>query len=75
MSLARYLPHTRESAEEVKKRAWREYGMLVVNVDHPNLKWDDREMLKQVGAKLYGPRRPADSQKSPSVRNSSGSIS
>ena len=57
MSLSRYLPHTRETAEETKKRAFREYGMLVASVDDPRLDWVQREMLKAVGAKLYGERR------------------
>jgi len=54
VSLQRYLPHTRESAEETKKRAFREYGMLVASVDDPRLDWVQRETLKQVGTKLYG---------------------
>ena len=62
MSLSRYLPQTRESAEETKKRAFREYGMLVAAVDDPRLDWVQRETLKQVGAKLYGPTRRADSR-------------
>lgn len=62
MSLSRYLPHTRETAEETKARAWREYGMLVVSVDHPNLTWDTRETLRQLGDRMYGKRRADDSR-------------
>lgn len=57
MSLARYLPNTRETAEETKRRAWREHGMLVVSIDHPNLTWDARELLQQLGNRLYGGRQ------------------
>lgn len=59
MSLARYLPHTRETADETKARAWREYGVLVVDVESAPLAWDNRELLKAIGEKLYGPRREA----------------
>lgn len=57
MTLSRFLPRTRETAEETKQRAWREYGMLVVSVDDAPLSWDARAYLQQIGAKLYGPRR------------------
>lgn len=57
MSLARYYPNTRETAEETKARAWRDYGMLVVSVDHPSLTWDVREALRQLGNRLYGEPR------------------
>lgn len=57
MTLSRYLPHTRESAEETKRRAFREYGMLVASVDDPRLDWVQRETLKQVGTKLYGKQK------------------
>lgn len=62
MALSRYLPHTRETAEETKRRAFREYGMLVASLDDPRLDWVQRETLKQVGAKLYGPGRRPDSR-------------
>lgn len=52
-----YFPRTKESPEETKRRAWREYGMLVVNVDTDFLTWEAREYLKAIGAKLYGPRK------------------
>ena len=50
-------PNTRESAEETKQRAWREYGVLVAALDQNKLTWEEREFLKQIGSKLYGPRR------------------
>jgi hypothetical protein len=57
MSLSRYLPNTREPVEDTKRRAWREHGMLVVNVESDQLSWDQREILRQVGMKLFGPRQ------------------
>lgn len=55
MSLGRFLPHTRETAEEVKRRVWQTEEMLVVDVKNAPLTWDAREYLKAIGNKLYGP--------------------
>lgn len=60
MPFARYLPRTRETAEETKRRAWREYGVLVVDIEAAQLTWDAREYLNVIGAKLYGPRKERD---------------
>lgn len=54
MSLSRYLPHTRETAEETKRRVWKDHGMLVVAVTDPRLDWLQRETAKQIGRKIYG---------------------
>ncbi len=54
--LSRFLPNTRETAEETKRRVWQQYGMLVVDPEKDQLTWDAREFLKSIGAKLYGPR-------------------
>ncbi|MCC7253829.1 hypothetical protein [Hyphomicrobium sp.] len=62
-ALARLLPRAREPAEETKQRAWREYGLLVVDVETANLTWDAREYLRVIGAKLYGPRRRAPAER------------
>lgn len=55
--LSRFLPNTRETAEETKRRVWQQHGMLVVDPEKDQLPWDAREFLKSIGAKLYGPRR------------------
>lgn len=57
MSLGRFAPNTRETAPETKARVWREYGLLVVDVDKDQLSWDQREMLRVIGRKMFGPRR------------------
>lgn len=62
MSLGRFLPNTRESAEEVKRRVWQQHGMLVVDVEKVPATWDVRQLLRQVGEKLYGPRRNGPSK-------------
>lgn len=59
MSLSRYLPHTRESAEEIKRRAFQYERILVVSLDDPRLDWLQRETAAQIGNKIYGKPRPA----------------
>ena len=44
----------RRSAEEVKREGWREQGLLVVNPADPRLTWPERELVRQLGEKLYG---------------------
>ena len=49
---------TRRSPEDVKRDGWLEQGLLAVAVDDTRLTWPERELLKQLGEKLYGKRRP-----------------
>lgn len=46
----------RRSPEEVKRDGWREQGMLAVSVEDHRLTWPERELVEQLGTKLYGPR-------------------
>ncbi len=46
----------RRSPEEVKRDGWREQGVLAVSVDDRRLTWPERELVEQLGTKLYGPR-------------------
>ncbi len=42
---------------EAEKRAgWRAHGILVVAEDDDRLTWPERALVRQLGAKLYGPR-------------------
>lgn len=43
-------------AEFVKRRGFHDQGVLVVALDDHRLDWAQREMLKQIGARLYGKR-------------------
>lgn len=45
-----------EQLHDVKLRAWREHGILVVRVDEDALNWTEREQVNQLGGKLYGKR-------------------
>ena len=46
----------RRSPEEVKRDGWREQGLLAVSVDDQRLTWPERELVRQLGEKLYGKR-------------------
>jgi len=46
----------RRSAEQVKQEGWREHGILVVCADDQRLTWPERKLLRQLGARLFGPR-------------------
>ncbi len=48
----------RRPAEQVKREGWRGQGILVVSADDGRLSWPERELVRQLGEKLYG-RRPA----------------
>lgn len=44
----------RSTSEIVKRQGWRELGVLAVAVDDERLTWPEREMVRQLGEKLYG---------------------
>lgn len=44
----------RTPPETIKREGWREQGILVVSVDDARLAWPDRELVRQLGVKLYG---------------------
>ena len=46
----------RRTADEIKRDGWREEGLLAVSVDDHRLTWPEREMVEQLGTKLYGRR-------------------
>ena len=54
--LGRYVPK-RIDVDAEKKLGWREHGILVVKADDPDLTWPERELVKQLGRKLFGERR------------------
>ena len=53
--LGRYRPEPIDP-EAAKRRGWRAHGILVVAERDPRLTWPERELVRQLGAKLYGPR-------------------
>ena len=46
----------RRSPDEVKRDGWREQGLLAVSVEDERLSWPERELVRQLGEKLYGTR-------------------
>ena len=46
----------RRDPDEVKRDGWRDYGLLAVAVDDTRLTWPERELVRQLGEKLYGKR-------------------
>ena len=49
----------RRSPEEVKRDGWREQGVLAVSLDDNRLSWPERELVRQLGERLYGRRDDA----------------
>jgi hypothetical protein len=47
----------RRDPDRVKRDGWHEQGLLAVSVDDQRLTWPERELVRQLGEKLYGKRR------------------
>ena len=45
------------NANATKVHGWNSHGILVVAADDPRLSWVERELVKQLGEKLYGRSR------------------
>ena len=48
---------TRRNPDQVKKDGWQDQGMLAVSVEDDRLTWPEKELIRQVGEKLYGKRK------------------
>lgn len=46
----------RRTPDQVKRDGWHEHGILVVSEDDHRLTWLERELIRQLGRKLYGKR-------------------
>ncbi|MEZ0468639.1 hypothetical protein [Phaeobacter sp. SYSU ZJ3003] len=44
----------RRDPEQVKRDGWHAQGVLAVSVDDHRLTWPERELVRQLGEKLYG---------------------
>jgi hypothetical protein len=40
--------------EAIKRYGWRDQGVLVVSADDNRLTWPERELVRQIGSRLYG---------------------
>jgi hypothetical protein len=47
----------RRPPDDVKRDGWQDQGLLAVSIDDTRLTWPERELVKQLGEKLYGKRR------------------
>ena len=48
-----YGGHRRDS-ERVRREGWKEQKLLAVSLDDDRLSWPERELIRQLGEKLYG---------------------
>jgi len=46
----------RRDPDRVKREGWREQGVLAVSADDERLTWPERELVRQLGERLYGTR-------------------
>ncbi|MCO5146346.1 MAG: hypothetical protein M9895_09235 [Aquamicrobium sp.] len=46
----------RRDADQVRRDGWREQGVLAVSADDERLSWPERELVRQLGERLYGKR-------------------
>lgn len=46
----------RRSPDEVKREGWREQRVFAVSLDDNRLTWRERDLIRQLGEKLYGDR-------------------
>ena len=53
-ALARLIPEPVDT-EAVKREGWREQHILVVNVADERLDFVERELVRRLGERLYGP--------------------
>ena len=44
----------RRDPEQVRREGWHEQRMLAVSLDDYRLTWPERELVRQLGEKLYG---------------------
>lgn len=52
--LGRYQPNPID-VEAEKRAGWQRHGILVISAEDDRLTWPERELVRQLGAKLYGP--------------------
>ena len=64
MTRMRYTPKGygghRRDPQQIKREGWREQGVLAVSLDDDRLTWPERELVRQLGERLYGKRNQED---------------
>ena len=60
MKTMQFTPHgyggRRRDPQQVKRDGWQEQGVLAVWVEDDRLTWPERELVRQLGERLYGKR-------------------
>ena len=51
---------SRRDPEDMKREGWHDQNILVVSPGDHRLTWPERELIRQLGEKLYGKRRDAE---------------
>ena len=46
----------RRNPEQVKRGGWKEQRVFAVSLDDQRLTWPERELVRQLGERLYGAR-------------------
>jgi hypothetical protein len=44
----------RTAPDQIKREGWQEQGVLVVDADDERLTWPERQLVRQLGDRLYG---------------------
>jgi len=47
----------RQPPEDIKRQGWQAQRVLVVDADDERLTWPERELVRQLGEKLYGTKQ------------------
>ena len=52
----------RRAPEEVKREGWHELGILVIDEGDHRLSWPERQLIRQLGERLFGKRQPKEAR-------------
>lgn len=52
-NLGRFVP-AQMDVESIKQDGFNQHGILVVSVDDQRLSWIERQIIKQLGERIYG---------------------
>jgi len=57
-TLVRFIPNQMD-VEEVKADGWNDHRILVVGADDTRINWMERQVIEQMGERLFGRRKNA----------------
>ena len=52
----------RQSPEHIKRQGWQAQRVLVIDADDERLTWPERELIQQLGERLYGKAQHQESR-------------